>query len=129
MRTLVQRQTPSGLSRPYSRPAHHEHLRHLTHLKDTQDGGETAKVRAPQVFVNAATTGLFSDEKLTKKAKDLPANTRSIYTPAGYAKAMMGAVPMVGGALSAGGIEMEIVDGRDTGKRGFVDPNKFKPET
>jgi hypothetical protein len=101
----------------------------VTDLKDTQDGGETANVPVPLVFVNAATTGLFSDAKLTKKTKDLPVNTRLIHTPAGLVKAVSRVIPMIGPALSAGGIEMEIVDGPDIGQKGYVDPNMFKRET
>lgn len=45
-------------------------------MKDTGDGGETAKLPVPMVFTNPAVAPLYSDPQMKTKVKDLPAGSR-----------------------------------------------------
>jgi len=81
-------------------------------LKDTGDGGDTVNVPVPTVFVNPATTALYSDAEMKTKVKDLAANTR-----------MENTLCTVYGSYG-----MRIVDGADIGKTGYVNQKLIKRE-
>lgn len=82
----------------------HEYYINVVDLKDTQDGGDTANVAVPTVFVNPTATPLYKDAEMKEKVKDLPANTRMQNTF----------------CSKFGSYGIKIVDGTDIGLSGYV---------
>lgn len=83
-------------------------------MKDTGDGGETAKLPVPMVFTNPAAAPLYGDPQMKTKVKDLPAGSR---------------MEPWGTCTVYGSYGMKLVDGPDTGKTGYVDQTLLKQES
>jgi hypothetical protein len=78
----------------------------------TEGGDETLDLPVETVFINAGSTGLFSDAEMKTKTKDLPASTR-----------MVNRLCTIHGSY-----KMRIVDGPDLGTEGYVDQTKIQRE-
>lgn len=85
---------------------------YVVDLKDAQDGGDTANVAVPMVFVNPTVIPLYKDADMKEKVKDLPVNTRMENTV----------------CTKAGSYGMKIVDGMDLGLTGYVDQTLIQRE-
>lgn len=80
-------------------------------LKDAGDGNDTVDLPVPKVKLTSAATALFKKDKGDDKTKDLPKDTRVTVTK-----------------TSNGRSQVQVADGPDTAKEGWIDSSKLNDE-